>query len=141
MTFRASESDIAFRAEVESFSFPVSAFSHRAHLRLAYVYLTQNSADQSVILMRDTLKKLLAHNGVDTAKYHETITRAWILAVHHFMNITGYAGSADELIDCNPVMLDTKIMLTHYSAERLFSDRARAAFIQPDLDPIPLYSA
>jgi hypothetical protein len=36
-------------------------------------------------------------------------------------------------------VLDTKIMLTHYSAEVLFSPEARALFVEPDLDPIPRY--
>ncbi len=31
------------------------------------------------------------------------------------------------------------IMLTHYSAEVLFSDEARAKFVEPNLDPIPEY--
>ncbi|MFT5516394.1 MAG: hypothetical protein ACI80V_002526 [Rhodothermales bacterium] len=30
-------------------------------------------------------------------------------------------------------------MLTHYSAQLLFSDEARAAFVEPDLHPIPTY--
>jgi hypothetical protein len=89
--------------------------------------------------MRDTLNRFLLHNGVDPLKYHTTITKAWILAVCHFMNKAGNSGSADELIDAHPEILDTKIMMTHYSAEVLFSDEARAAFVQPDLDPIPRY--
>jgi hypothetical protein len=34
-------------------------------------------------------------------------------------------------------MLDTKLMMAHYSAELLFSDEARARFVEPDLDQIP----
>ncbi len=86
--------------------------------------------------MRDTLKRFLIHNGVDPSKFHATLTKAWILAVHHFMNSTGDSKSADEFIDRNPEMLNTKIMMTHYSAEVLFSDEARVAFVQPNLDPI-----
>lgn len=55
------------------------------------------------------------------------------------MNKTGDSGSADELIDRNAEMLDTEIMMIHYSADVLFSDEARTAFVQPDLDPIPRY--
>jgi len=39
------------------------------------------------------------------------------------------------------VLLDSKIMLTHYSAELLFSDQARAEFVEPNLDPIPRHHA
>ncbi len=34
-------------------------------------------------------------------------------------------------------MLDSEIMMTHYSAELIFSDEAREQFVQPDLSPIP----
>jgi hypothetical protein len=34
-------------------------------------------------------------------------------------------------------LLDSKIMLTHYSASVLDSADARASFVAPDLDPIP----
>jgi hypothetical protein len=55
------------------------------------------------------------------------------------MNQSGGSLSAEELIESNPEMLDTNIMMSHYSAEVLFSDEARVAFVQPDLDPIPRY--
>ena len=57
----------------------------------------------------------------------------------NFMNKTGGSNAADELIDRYPEMLDTKIMMTHYSAEMSFSDEARTVFVQPDLEPIPRY--
>ena len=139
MKFKTTEDDLEFRNRVEACEFPASDFNHRAHLRLAYIYLSENNTDKSTALMRDTLNRFLLHNGVDPSKYHATLTKAWILAAHHFMNKTGGSGSADEFIDRNPEMLDTKIMMTHYSAEILFSDEARAAFVQPDLDPIPGY--
>ena len=68
-----------------------------------------------------------------------TKKQAWILAVHHFINKSGDSSSADEFIDNNPELLDTKIMMTHYSTEVLFSDKVRATFLQPNLDPIPRY--
>jgi hypothetical protein len=67
------------------------------------------------------------------------MTRAWVMAVRHFMEQTPSSDSADAFIEANPRMLDSKIMLTHYSAEVLFSDEARAKFVEPDLRPIPKY--
>jgi hypothetical protein len=87
--------------------------------------------------MRDTLRGFLEHHGIPVSKYHETITRAWIMAVRHFMDRTPPTPSADTFIDGNPRLLDPKIMLTHYSAELLFSPEARARFVEPDIDPIP----
>lgn len=112
-------------------------FDHRAHIRLAYVYLVENDAETALALMRAGLLAFLQHHEVDVSKYHETITRAWILAVRHFMELSPACRSADTFIESNPTMLDTKIMTTHYSVESLFSEEARAQFVEPDLDPIP----
>ena len=140
MNHLISRDDVSFRHRVESCEFPVAEFSHRAHLRLAYVYLVENDTDPSVELMRDTLHRLLAHNGIEPdAKYHETLTKAWMMAVRHFMQSTDDVSSADDFIKINSQILDSKIMLTHYSAEVLFSDEARQTFVQPDLEPIPRY--
>ena len=57
------------------------------------------------------------------------------------MHRTPSALSADDFIRQTPLLLDSRIMLTHYSTERLFSPQARAAFVQPDLDPIPRHRA
>lgn len=139
MKFTTTKDDLEFKTQMESCKFPASDFNHRAHLRLAYIYLSENNTEKSSELMRDTLNRFLVHNDVDPSKYHTTLTKAWILAVHHFMNKTGGSSSADELINRNPELLDTKIMMTHYSAEVLFSDEARTAFVQPNLGPIPRY--
>ena len=133
--------DQEFKRQFEACEIPLSEFNHKEHLRLAYVYLVENDARVSVQLMKSSLQRFLGYHNVDPTKYHETLTKAWILAVHHFMNKCDELKSAEELISQNPEMLDTKIMMTHYSAEILFSNRARGTFVQPNLDPIPMYSA
>jgi hypothetical protein len=137
LPYPASEEDIAFKRQVESCKFPVTEFNHRAHLRLAYVYLSEHDTDSSAERMRDTLNRLLYHNRVEPSKFHETLTRAWIFAVHHFMNRHERSNSADELINQQPEMLDPEIMMTHYSGDVLFSEEARNESIQPNLVPIP----
>ncbi len=137
MRHGVSTADQAFRTSVESGELPPGQFDHRAHLRLAYVYLAENDPDRACERMRDTLHGFLARHGVDPGKYHETLTRAWILAVSHYMSNTAESSCADAFIDTNPDLLDTRIMLTHYSTEQLFSDAARERFIEPDLQPIP----
>jgi hypothetical protein len=57
------------------------------------------------------------------------------------MHRTPETSSSDDFIERNMILLDTRIMLTHYSAGRLFSDQARADFVEPDLDPIPRHHA
>jgi hypothetical protein len=132
-----SADDAQFLSGLESCTYAPDRFDHRAHVRLAYVCLVGSDPDAALERIRSALKAFLVHLSEDGSKYHETITRAWILAVRHFMEVSQASASADEFIDANPALLDRKIMMTHYSAELLFSDEARARFIEPDLGEIP----
>ena len=81
MTHRASDEDDRFRKAFESQQIEPAAFDHGAHVRLAYVYLCEDSVDGAVLRMKAALLAFLAHLGADPSKYHETITRAWVMAV------------------------------------------------------------
>jgi len=132
-----SADDRRFREAFEACAFPPADFVHRAHVTLAYIYLAEHDTDTAHQLMRRALLAFLQHHGVDVSKYHETITRAWIMAVRHFMDASPGAASSDAFVALNPRLLDSRIMMTHYSAGVLFSDEARAVFVEPDLAPIP----
>jgi len=43
MEHQLSEKDQEVKLQVEGCEFPVSKFDHRAHVRLAYVYLTKGA--------------------------------------------------------------------------------------------------
>ncbi len=137
--FKLSDDDRAFRDSVASCDFPIPDFDHAAHIRLAYVYLVEDQhTDSAIRSMKSALHALLIHAGIDpSVKYHETMTQAWIYAVHHFMHQTESADCAKDFIQQNTVLLDSNIMLSHYSAEVLFSDQARRHFLAPDLESIP----
>jgi hypothetical protein len=132
-----TDDDRRFRDDFEAGRLPPAHFDHRAHVRLAYVYLAEHDADTATARMRAALLGFLRHHRIPMSKYHETMTRAWILAVRHFMETSTPRASADAFIDANPRLLDAKIMMTHYSATLLFSPEARAQFVEPDLGPIP----
>ena len=141
MNHEVSKSDVEFLATFEAGEYSPADFNHRAHVRLAYVYLALNDVERATALMRNAIVHFLKIHGIAPTKYHETLTQAWILAVFHFMHRTTSALSADDFIARTPILLDSRIMMTHYSAERLFSQHARGAFIEPDLDPIPRHHA
>ena len=134
-----SQSDRDFRMAFEAGAYAPADFSHRAHVRLAYVYLADSDVNLALERMRAALVAFLCKHDIPASKYHETLTRAWLLAVRHFMEGSPPAPSAEAFIEGNPSLLDSKIMMTHYSAEVLFSDEARTKFVGPDLDPIPKY--
>jgi hypothetical protein len=139
VTFAISAADRAFREDFEAGRVTPAQFDHRAHIRLAYVLLADANVDSATAMMRSALQRFISRHGIPAEKFHETLTRAWVLAVRHFMERSGEALSADAFIEANPAMLDSRIMLSHYSATVLFSPEARSRFVEPDLEGIPRY--
>lgn len=138
MTIHAtSEDDRNFRAAFEACAVAPATFDHEAHLRLAYVYLVEHGLVGARVRMREALLSFIEAHGVPASKFHETLTCAWVLAVNHFMRGAASASFAEFAANSRP-LLDSKVMLTHYSAETLFSPEARASFVEPDLEAIPL---
>ena len=131
------DSDWEFLNAFESCALAAAHFRHRDHVRLAFIYLTLYDLDTALDLMRGGLHRFLAHAGAPASKYHETITRAWLLAVEHFMREAGRPASFEEFAARSPRLFAPGAMETHYSPERLQSDEARRRFIEPDLEPIP----
>src|SRR5436853_1101800 len=131
-----SDDDRNFRLAFETCAVVPAQFNHEAHVRIAYVYLVESDVEQAAERMREALLNFIERNGIPRAKFHETMTRAWILAVRNFMN-KSTSDSFTDFIARNQVLLESKIMLTDYSASVLFSSDARESFVEPDLDPIP----
>lgn len=129
--------DRQFLGAFERCEIPPSQFRHRDHVRLAYIYLTLHDADGALLQMRTSLHRFLAHVGAPATKYHETITRAWLLAVEHFMQKAGAAKDFEGFAASAPQLFREGAMETHYTRELLRSEEARQRFVEPDLEPIP----
>lgn len=137
MNQRVSPEDHAFRYQFEAHAVTPEDSDHRAHVRLAYIYLCAYEPDVAHRRMRQALQEFLARRGVDASKYHETMTRAWLRAVRHFTARAPDATSVAAFLERHPALLDPGVMLTHYSKDLLFSQKARSTFVEPDLEPIP----
>lgn len=140
MDMTPSKSDLEFRDRFEAGEAPPSDFHHREHLRLAFVYLCENNVEDANAKMRSTLMAFLQANNVSAGKYHETLTYSWVQAVRHFMERAKGATSFEQFLVADDRLLDAEIMLSHYNRETLFSDKARIAFVPPDLEAIPQYN-
>lgn len=138
MHAHASIDDCRFAQRFESGEVDPADFNHRGHLRLAYVYLcNEPSATVARDRMRSAIKGFLVRHSVDPAKYHETLTAAWMDAVRYFIARADSPRSFRELIGVDDRLLDKDIMLTHYTRERLFTKRARRSYVAPDVSLIP----
>ena len=132
-----SDLDKSFLSAFENSTLDVTAFHHREHLRIAYIELVLNDVDVAYRRIRAGLLRLLQRNGLDAAKYHDTLTFAWVQAVKHLMWLTESAKSSEEFLSKNQLLLDKNVMFTHYSRALIDAEQARKKFVPPDLVPIP----
>lgn len=108
---------------------------HAEHLTVALHYIGLHDIETATEKMRSGIFKLLGAFGVDLTKempYHETLTVFWMRTVADFdasKNGASFLNKANELV----AAYDKDYPLKFYSREYLFSDQARAAFVDGDL--------
>jgi hypothetical protein len=118
---------------------PEKDWTHRGHLRVAWLYSSRFPLDEAHVLMRVGIIRLnAAHGLVETSArgYHETITRVWLAVVRALMKERP-AESSLAFIEACAGRLEKEALLRHYSRERLMSVEARARFVEPDIAPLP----
>lgn len=105
MKHTLSRRDNQFKEQVEQGTYLLHDFNHRAHVQLAYVYLVESNNNVSLACenTKNAICGLLKSYNLDPSnKYHETLTKAWLLVVAHFMEVTPSCSSSDELLTLRP---------------------------------------
>jgi hypothetical protein len=116
----------------EDGSLPRSKWTHARHLVMALSYLQRHGREVATRLIRSGRQRYNERDGNPTG-YHETITLAWIAVTARFLrgrdkNLPILSLAKELLDECG----DKDYLLRFYSKERLFSDEARASWVQPD---------
>ena len=112
-------------------------FHHASHLHVAWVYLAESSSvQQAANKMRDTLRRFAGAAG-KPQKYHETITLFWVHVLARAQAVSP-GERLEDIVYSNPQLLEKNFPLSYYSAERLFSEEARASWMGPDLKPLSI---
>jgi hypothetical protein len=109
-------------------------FHHRDHLHLAW--LAVRNADQPVEVVGRAIRRYAEAHGA-AAMYHETITAFWVRLVAHAVSELPHIEDFDMFLDAFPLLLDKRLASHHWSDHVLWSDEARAAWAEPDLQPLP----
>ncbi len=118
---------------------PEAEWTHREHLRIAWMHLRRYPLDEAHVLMRIGIIRLNASHGlVESVSrgYHETLTRAWLRLVASAMGATPEVADSRAFLVAHAERLAKDAPLRHYSRERLMSAEARAVFVPPDLAPL-----
>ena len=124
--------DSEFVAAFENLSYPPESFHHREHVRLAWIYLRHEPLLNALTRFAESLRRFAANAGA-AAKYHETITFAFLFLIHERMQkaqvatFEEFAGANPDLVSWKPSILDR-----YYRPETLGSELARKTFVMPD---------
>lgn len=136
----ACAADAEFLLAFEHCTLPFEQWKHRAHLKVAYLYLRALPFDQALEKIRLNITRYNAATNTPESLergYHETMTVAWMKLVELALQQHGPAASADEFLDAQEYLLNRKALRFFYSRERLISWQAKAEWVEPDLTPLP----
>ena len=139
LKYKDKEGILALVRSFEDATVARDDWKHAEHLIVALHYLSEHDIETATERMRSGIFKLLADGfGVDLSKempYHETLTVFWMRTVADFnasKNGTSLPDKVRQLVGT----FDKDYPLQFYSRDYLFSDEARAAFVEPDLESI-----
>ena len=138
MKYENEEKIITVVKSFENCTISRDDWRHAEHLTVALYYLSHHDYETALIKMREGIFNLLRAFEIDLLKempYHETLTVFWLRAVLEFSSSKNGAPlleKANELIE----KFDKDYPLRFYSRELLFSDEARAKFVEADITGI-----
>ena len=125
--------DDQFMAGFEACSLPAETFNHRAHVRMAYLYLCRYSIFEAVEKFSSALARFAAMQG-KAARYHETVTWAFLFLIRERLARAGRPLTWEEFAGSNPDLMnwEKNVLKRYYREETLTSDLARRIFVLPD---------
>jgi hypothetical protein len=139
--------DAELLRQFEDLSLPFPQWTHRAHVKVAYLYLRDKAFEKALVLMRKGIKAYNAANQVaesPTSGYNETTTHAFLHLIAATMAAYGQTmptPTADSFCDTHPQLMTRNVLRFFYSPQRRMHPPAKTQFIQPDLTPLPLIVA
>jgi len=86
--------------------------------------------------IEQAIRRYADYNGIGQ-KYHQTITRAWMMLVAAARRATPQSLCFDEFAEQHPELLAVKTLNNYYTPECLARPEARSGWIEPDLQPLP----
>jgi len=127
--------DLDFEQQFAGAVLEPKLFNHEAHLRLAWIHITNYGIDKAIENMRGQLQNFVATMGAKD-KYNDTVTVASLRAVYHFMQ-KSMATNFPDFISENPRLKYQfkELLRLHYRTNIFVSEQAKKAFLEPELLP------
>ena len=126
--------DEQFLAALEDCVLPETEFSHRGHVRAAYLYLRRSDFAEALVCLRRTIRNYAQHLG-QPERYHETITVAYLALIQQHICERGDGGGWPAFERDNPELFRPGLLLEFYPQQQLDTALARKVFLLPQAPP------
>jgi len=128
--------DQTFLRQFEDKTLDPVYFDHLGHIRLAWLYLSDNELEVAIPLIcrgiQEYAESLGAHN-----KFHLTMTDAIVRIIANRIRRMNYRSwHAFQQHNADLVNDFRSVLHRHYSEEKLLSEEARVSLLSPDIKPI-----
>lgn len=127
--------DAEFLTAFETCALPREGWTHRAHVRMAWLYLGRMPLVEARPIVREGIRRYNATLDKPLA-YHETITQAYLTIIAARREpgepFDAFCARSEDLLDGR-----LGALLAHYRQETLHSAEARENFVLPDLAEFP----
>jgi hypothetical protein len=124
----------------ERCTLPAAAWTHEAHVLMAWTYLSRHDEAEALRRARAGIQCFNATVIKKDAAYHETITAAFVRLIADRRASLPRGHTFGQFKEAAPELLDRTMtaLLRHYRRETLFSDAARQGWVEPDLVALPV---
>ena len=135
--------DVLFLKSFEDLSLPFAQWTHRAHVKVGFLYVRAHPFQEAMGRMRKGIKAYNAANKVPeapTSGYNETTTHAFLHLIAATMAAYGEAmptPTADAFCDMHPQLMTRNVLRLFYSPQWRMDPGAKTQFVEPDLAPLP----
>ena len=128
--------DEEFLRAFEDTTLPDDAFPHRAHIRMAWLYLRRDGPEAAAGPITEGIRRFATAKGAP-GMYHHTMTLVWLRLVAAALRRTPDVASFDAFWAAHPDLAEKRQPQRFYSEGALWSPAARTGWVEPDLRPLP----
>lgn len=128
-------SDTAFERQFREGTLDPALFTHEAHLRLAWLYISKYGVAATIPKICAEIRYFAAQNGAPD-KFNRTLTVAAVKAVQHFILKSKIKSFSEFILEFPRLKYRFKdLMAAHYSFDIYTNPIAKRQFLSPDLEP------
>lgn len=122
----------------ENTSMPFEQWTHNAHLRMAWNYITQHGPEAATPLIKQGILKFNEkHKEKIQYGYSETVTMFYIhVLTKAILSMPGNHSFEDFLI-CHDYLTRSSFISGYYSSSILKNTESKGRFFEPDLAALP----